>query len=217
MNITWYGQSCFKLQGKDVALITDPFSKETGLKPPTGTAEIVTISHEHSNHDNRATVKGEPFIIDGPGEYEIKRVVIRGVESYHDSEEGAKRGGNTIFLINMEDIRICHLGDLGEKTLTAEQLNAIGEVDILFIPVGGYYTIGAKEADAIIGQIEPRVIIPMHYKIAGVKGALLKLDDIKAFAQDHNLNPKETVSKVAFKKKDLPEEEPMYIIMDTGK
>lgn len=217
MNITWYGHSCFKIQGKDVTLITDPFGKETGLKPPSTSADIVTISHEHYDHNNRAAIKGEPFVIDGPGEYEVKKVVMRGVESAHGEEKGEEKTTNTIFLIIMEDIRICHLGDLGEKALSAEQLGAIGEVDILFIPIGGAYTINAKEAEAIISQIEPRVIIPMHYKVPGVKGGLEKLDDAKAFCQDCNLNMKETVSKVSFKKKDLPEEEPQYIIMDTGK
>ncbi len=217
MNITWYGHSCFKLQGKDVTLITDPFGKETGLKPPSTSADIVTISHEHPDHNNRAAIKGEPFIIDGPGEYEVKKVVVRGIESLHGEGKGEGKASNAVFAMVMDDIRICHLGDLGGKALSAEQLSAIGEVDILFVPIGGTYTLDAKEAEAVIAQIEPRVIIPMHYKVPGVKGGLEKLDDAKVFCQDHNLNMKETVSKVSFKKKDLPEEEPQYIIMDTGK
>jgi L-ascorbate metabolism protein UlaG (beta-lactamase superfamily) len=217
MNITWYGQSCFRLQGKDVTLVTDPFSKETGLKPPSGVADIVTISHKHFNHNNPDAIKGEPFIVDGPGEYEFKKIVIRGIESYHDSEKGAERGGNTIFTVLMDEIRFCHLGDLGQKTLETEQLKAIGEVDVLFVPVGGVFTINIKEAKDIIGQIEPRIIIPMHYKIAGVKGELTKLDDIKPFCQEYNLKPSDTVSKLVLKKKDLPEEEPRYVVMDLGK
>lgn len=218
MNITWYGHSCFKISGKDVFLITDPFGKEIGLKPPATSADIVTISHESPNHNNRDAIKGEPFIIDGAGEYETKKVVVKGIESLSNSEKGQLSRINTIYVITLEDIRICHLGDLGEKNLSAEQLNLIGQVDILFVPVGGgVSTLGAKEAEAVIAQIEPRVIIPMHYKVDGVKGDLEKLDDIKLFCQDHNLNMQETVSKVTFKKKDLPEEEPQYIIMDTGK
>jgi L-ascorbate metabolism protein UlaG (beta-lactamase superfamily) len=217
MNITWYGHSCFRIQGKDVTLVTDPFDKETGLKPPSGSGDIVTISHEHFDHSNRDAIKGEPFVIDGPGEYEIKKVVIRGIDSFHDNEQGKIRNGNTIFTILMDEIKICHLGDLGQKSLEADQLKAIGEVDILFVPVGGVFTINSKEADVIIGQIEPRMIIPMHYKIADVKSELTKLDDIKPFCQDHNLDPKETVSKISIKKKDLPEEEPQYVVMDLGK
>lgn len=214
MNILWYGHSCFKIQGKDVTLVTDPFSKETGLKPPSGSADIVTISHEHFDHNNRDAIKGEPFVIDGPGEYEIKKVVIRGIESYHNGEEG---GINSIFTISMDDIKLCHLGDLGQKSLETDQLKAIGEVDILFIPIGGTFTIDSKEADAIIAQIEPRIIVPMHYKIAGVKGDLAKLEDAKQFCQNHNLDIKNTVSKISIKKRDLPEEEPQYIVMDLGK
>jgi L-ascorbate metabolism protein UlaG (beta-lactamase superfamily) len=211
MNISWYGHSCFRIQGKDVTLVTDPFSKETGLKPPSGGADIVTISHEHFDHNNRDAIKGEPFVIDTPGEYEIKKVTIRGIESSHNGS------GNTIFTIVMDEIRICHLGDFGQKSLEAEQLKVIGEIDVLFVPVGGVFTINSKEADNIIGQIEPRIIIPMHYKLPGMQGDLLKLDDIKAFCQDHNLKHTETVSKLTLKKKDLPEEEPQYVIMDLGK
>ena len=217
MNITWYGHSCFKLQSKDVTLITDPFDKETGLKPPSGVADIITISHESGSHNNRETARGEVFIIDGPGEYEKKTVVIRGIESDLNKEEGGIEGGNTIYAITLEDLRICHLGDLNQKSLTAEQLKVIGEVDILFIPVGGISTIDGKEAEAVIAQIEPRVIVPMHYKIAGVKGELAQLDDIKVFSSNHNLDPQVTVPKISIKKKDLPEEGSQYIIMDLGK
>jgi L-ascorbate metabolism protein UlaG (beta-lactamase superfamily) len=214
MNITWYGHSCFKLQGKDVTLVTDPFSEETGLKPPSGAADIVTISHEHFDHNNRDAIKGEPFIIDGPGEFEIKKVMVRGIEASHSARQD---GNNTIYTFLLDEIRFCHLGDLGQTQLEAEQLKAIGQVDVLFVPVGGVFTINSKEAEIIIGQIEPRIIIPMHYRLPGEKGELLKLDDIKAFCADHNLNPKETVSKLTLKKKDLPEEEAQYVVMDMGK
>lgn len=217
MNITWYGHSCFKLQSKDVTLVTDPFDKEIGLKPPAGAADIVTISHESGSHSNREAARGEVFIIDGPGEYEKKKVVIRGIESDLHREESKIAGGNTIFALTMEDLRICHLGDLNQKSLTTEQLKAIGEVDVLFVPVGGISTIDSKEADAIIAQIEPRIIVPMHYKIPGVKGELAQLEDIKAFSSNHNLDPKTTLAKISIKKKDLPEEESQYLIMDLGK
>lgn len=213
MNITWYGHSCFKLQDKDTTLITDPFRKEMGLKPPATSADIVTISHEHQDHNNREIIKGEPFVIDGPGEYEIKKVVVRGIVSSHDAEGEEP---NTIYIIIMDDIRFCHLGDLGQKALETEQLKAIGDVDVLFIPVGGHSTIGSKEADAIISQIEPRIIVPMHYRIAGVQGGAAELDDIKQFAAGHSLNGT-PVGKLTLKKKDLPEEESQCVIMELGK
>lgn len=214
MNISWYGHSCFKIQSKEVILITDPFSKEIGIKPPFGAADIVTVSHHHANHDNSAVIKNDPFVVDGPGEYEIKKAVIRGIESFHNDNKEEK---NTIYTIETEEIKICHLGDLGQKSLDSDQLSRIGDIDILFIPVGGVNTINSKDAENIIGQIEPRMVIPMHYKLKGVKGCLEKLDDISSFCQSHSLDPKQTVSKIALKKKDLPEEDTQYVLMDLGK
>ena len=213
MNITWYGQSCFKIQSKDTVLITDPFDKKIGLKPPFGAADIVTISHDHSDHNNFQVIKNDPFIIDGAGEYEIKKVRIKGINSYHDNQEGKERGQNTIYIIEMEGIKICHLGDLGQNTLINGQLEKIGQVDILFIPVGGVFTIDWKSASAIISQIEPRIIIPMHYKVPGVKGELLKLDPVDKFCKERGVSSKDTANKFSIKKKDLPQEGSETIIM----
>jgi len=213
MNITWYGQSCFKIQSKDTVLITDPFDKKIGLKPPFGSADIVTISHDHYGHNNFQVIKNDPFVIDGAGEYEIKKVTVKGITSYHDNQEGKERGQNTIYVIEMENIRICHLGDLGQNNLINGQLEKIGQIDILFIPVGGVSTIDWKSASAIISQIEPRIIIPMHYKISGVKGELLKLDTVDKFCEERGVSSKETVDKFSIKKKDLPQEGSETVIM----
>ena len=169
MKITWHGQSCFKIAIKDVTLVTDPFGKDIGLKPPHFEADIVTVSHDHHDHNNVSALRGTPFVVDGPGEYELKGVAISGISSFHDNKEGQERGKNTIFIIEAEEMRICHLGDLGEKKLTDNQLEEIGDIDILMIPVGGVYTIDSEEAAGIISQIEPRIVIPMHYKIPGLK------------------------------------------------
>ena len=216
MNITWYGQSCFKLQSKDTILITDPFDKKIGLKPPFGAADIVTISHDHYDHNNFQTIKGEPFLVDGVGEYEIKRVTIKGIESYHDDKKGQERGLNTIFVIEMENINICHLGDLGQKNLSDSQLEKIGNIDILFIPVGGVFTLDWRDANNIISQLEPRLIIPMHYKIPGVTGDLLKLDNVDSFAKEHGVLPKDAIEKLNIKKKDLPQDKAQIVIMKTS-
>jgi len=213
MNISWCGHSCFKIQSKDLTLVTDPFGKEIGIKPPFGSADIVTVSHENHSHNNYAAIKNDPFVVDGPGEYEKSGIVIRGIDSFQ--KNGKDR--NTIYIITMEEIRLCHLGDLGQKNLDSDQLNRIGEADILFIPVGGINTLDSKEADEIISQIEPKIIIPMHYKTAGVKGAPEKLDSINSFCQNHNLDLKSAVSKLNIKKKDLLEEEARYVLMDFGK
>ena len=213
MNIVWYGQSCFKIQSKDLVLITDPFDKKIGLRPPFGSADIVTISHDHYDHNNFQVIKNNPFIIDSVGEYEIKKVIIKGINSYHDNQEGKERGQNTIYIIEMENIRICHLGDFGQNALINGQLEKIGQIDILFIPVGGVFTIDWKSASAIISQIEPRIIIPMHYKISGVKGELLKLDTIDKFCEERGASSKDAVNKFSIKKKDLPQEGSETVIM----
>lgn len=214
MNIIWYGQSCFRIQSKDTTLITDPFDKKIGLKPPYGAANIVTISHDHYDHNNYGVIKGNPFIVDGVGEYEINKVIIKGIKSYHDNREGKERGANTIYTIEMESIAMCHLGDLGQESLTDGQLEEMGQVDILFIPIGGVFTIDQKSADVIISQIEPRIIIPMHYKVAGVRGSLLKLDSVDKFSKEHNASASDKVSKFSIKKKDLPQEESKVVVMN---
>ena len=213
MNIIWYGQSCFKIQSKDIVLITDPFDKKIGLRPPFGSADIVTISHDHYDHNNFQVIKNDPFVIDSAGEYEIKKVTIKGIDSCHDNQEGKERGQNVIYKIEMEGINICHLGDFGQNTLVNGQLEKIGQVDILFIPVGGVFTIDWKLANAIISQIEPRIIIPMHYKISGVKGELLKLDTVNKFCEERGVSSKEAVNKFSIKKKDLPQEGSETVIM----
>ena len=180
MTITWYGHSCFKIdnQGGHLTIITDPFDKKIGLTPPRGNADIITISHNHYDHNNVKAISGEPFVIETPGEYEVKEIRILGVPGYHDNEKGKERGINIIYLIKIDGIKICHLGDMGQEKLTDKQLELINDVDILMIPVGGVYTIDAKKAVKIIKQIEPSIIIPMHYKLPGLTEELAKVDGV---------------------------------------
>lgn len=209
MKISWYGHSCFRIATKNTIIITDPFGKNIGLKPPRCEADIVTISHDHYDHNDASTLRGSPFIINGPGEHELKEVVIRGINSFHDSNEGKERGVNTIFSIEAEDIKICHLGDLGQKELTNEQLEKISEVDILMIPVGGIYTIDGEKAIAIINQIEPKIVIPMHYKVPKLN---IKLHKVDIFLKEIGTK-EEIVDQLIIKKKDLPKEETRVVVM----
>src|SRR6185369_5913666 len=124
MTINWYGQSCFRLVSKDTSLLIDPFSKEIGLRAPRLNDNIFVVTHEHFDHNNLDGIPSESFVVRGPGEYEIKGVFIQGISSFHDKVEGKERGLNTIYLISMEDLRICHLGDLGQDKLNQEQLDA---------------------------------------------------------------------------------------------
>jgi L-ascorbate metabolism protein UlaG (beta-lactamase superfamily) len=168
MEISWLGHSCFVLRGKNVTLITDPFSPQPGqsqgesLKLSKINAPIVTISHNHPGHNFAEGVGGNPRVVRGPGEYEISDVLITGVPSYHDAKRGAERGRNTIYVIHMDDLVICHLGDLGH-TLQEEQLEEVADADILLVPISGQNTLSAAQAAEVISQVAPHVVIPMHY------------------------------------------------------
>lgn len=209
MKIIWHGHSCFKIVTKNTVIITDPFSKDIGLKPPRCEANVVTISHDHYDHNNSSALRGTPFVIDSPGEYELKEVAILGINSFHDAKQGKERGLNTIFVIGTEDVRICHLGDFGQNELTAEQVEKLGEIDILMIPVGGVYTIDSEKAAAVINQIEPKIVIPMHYKIPNLN---IKLQGVDPFLKELGIE-KEVVDQLVIKKKDLPKEETKVVVM----
>jgi len=209
MNITWLGQACFKIQGKEITLVTDPYEPKIGLKMPRLFADIVTVSHDHHDHAYTKAVSGNPFIITGPGEYEIRNVFINGIPSWHDNKEGAERGDNTMYLIEFEGLKIAHLGDLG-TTLSDSQLEKLDGIDILMIPIGGIYTIDAKTAARVINQTEPRVVIPMHYKIPGLK---IKLNGLDIFCKEMGIKDKTTLDKLKITKKDLPAEETKIIIL----
>jgi len=209
MIITSLGHSCFKIQDKDVILVTDPFDQSTGLKTPRLKADIVTISHDHHDHNNVSAIMGNPFVISGPGEYEVKGVFVYGIPGYHDKKQGAERGPITMYLIEMEDLSLAHLGDLG-CLLNDDQLEKLEGADILMIPVGGKYTINAKEAVEVINQIEPRIVIPMHYKVPGLK---VTVDPVDIFCKEMGIKKIEGLDKLKISKKDLPAEETKVIIL----
>jgi L-ascorbate metabolism protein UlaG (beta-lactamase superfamily) len=205
MVITWYGQACFKIQSGDKTVIIDPFSKKIGLTPPTGQADIVLVTHDHFDHNNIDAVKGEYFLINGPGEYEVKGVKVRGILSFHDSEGGTKRGVNTLYVIELEGIRILHAGDLGQELLDDYQLGEIGEIHILLIPVGGFFTIDGKAAAGIVNQVEPKIAIPMHYKVQ--KLLIKELGDAKEFLEELGEEEVLKQEKLAVKHKDFLEDQ----------
>ncbi|MFA5184442.1 MAG: MBL fold metallo-hydrolase [Patescibacteria group bacterium] len=212
MIITWQGQSCFKLQdriGPDgVTVVTDPFDKEVGLKVPNFEADIVTISHDHHDHNNAGALRGTPMIINCAGEYDFKGILIEGIDSFHDDQEGVVRGGNIIYRIEIDDISVTHLGDLGHS-LTDAQLEKVVGTDILLIPVGGKYTIDAKRAVEVISQVEPRIVIPMHYK---TKDLQVDIDSVDKFIKEIGLTPTYE-EKLKISKKDLPQEDMELIIL----
>jgi L-ascorbate metabolism protein UlaG (beta-lactamase superfamily) len=216
MEITYLGHSSFKIRGKDATLVTDPYnSAMVGLSYPKTEADIVTVSHQHKDHSDATQICGSPFVISGPGEYEVKGVLIFGIATFHDSASGSQRGKNTIFAIEMDGLRLAHLGDLGHK-LTAEQLEELNGVDILFVPVGGVYTLNAEEAVAVISQIEPKIVIPMHYRPAGAKSTLAEsLDDVSAFLKAIGAE-NAPLSKLVVSRDKLPEERQIIILERKG-
>jgi L-ascorbate metabolism protein UlaG (beta-lactamase superfamily) len=208
MEITWLGHACFRLRNKNATIITDPYEDKIGFKLGRVAADIVTVSHNHYDHNNVAAVTGTPKVIDGPGEYEISGIFVTGIQTWHDSEGGNKRGGNTAYLVEMDDLTICHLGDLGH-VLTTQQVEAMNNVDVLLIPVGGTNTINAAQAADVISLLEPRIVIPMHFKTEALK---LEIDPLDRFAKAMGL--KETVAqpKLAVTKSSLPEETQVVVL-----
>lgn len=175
MEINWLGHSCFRLRSRETTIVTDPPSREKGYSLPSMTPTIVTISHAHPGHNASGLCGGEPRVIEGPGEYEIGGVLIAGVRTYHDDRHGQERGRNTAFVIELEEMRLCHLGDLGHIP-TAEQREAMSDIDVLMVPVGGHSTINAAGAAEVISLLEPKVVIPMHYRTDLFAGDLEPLD-----------------------------------------
>ena len=163
MEVTWLGHSCFKIRGKEVTLVTDPFNESIGYPLVKLAANMVTLSHAHPGHSNAAIVDGNTKVISRPGEYEIGGVFITGISTFHDLEQGESRGKNTIYLIEMDDVRLCHLGDLGHVP-SPREMEDLGNVEVLFVPVGGVSTIDANMAAEIVRFLNPKIIFPMHYR-----------------------------------------------------
>ena len=196
MEIVWLGHSCFRIRGKEATIVTDPFDKSLGYPLKKVTANIVTVSHQHPDHCFSQGVAGEPRVVSRPGEYEIRNVFINGIATYHDADRGEQRGRNTVFHIQIEDVSICHLGDLGHVP-TSEQIEQMSDADILMVPVGGGPTIGAQAAVETISLIQPKIVMPMHYK---TDVAAMDLEPPDRFLKEMGVKeplvqPKLTVSK----------------------
>jgi L-ascorbate metabolism protein UlaG (beta-lactamase superfamily) len=213
MDITYLGHSSFKLRGRDCSLVTDPFDPEVvGIKYPKTEADIVTVSHGHSDHNFVDKITAGGMIINGAGEYEIKGVSIIGIPTFHDDEGGKARGKNLIFVIEMDRLRIAHLGDLGHK-LSEKLIDQIGDLDILFIPVGGVYTITPKVAADIVRELEPSITIPMHYKTDDLKAKTFeKMAKVDEFFGELGYDVEKT-DKLSIKKDLISAEELKVVVL----
>lgn len=213
MQLSWLGQSCFKIEtkgnGESVTIVIDPFGDDIGLTMPKVKADLVLVSHDHFDHNNVAAIKGEPFVIQGAGEYEVKQIVVYGVPTFHDDKQGSDRGQNTCFRIDAEDLTVVHLGDLGHP-LDDHQLALLEGADILLIPVGGTYTINARVASEVVAQIEPRIVVPMHYAIPKLK---IDLETAAPFLKEMGVPKLEAVDKLKITKKELQAEDTHIILL----
>jgi L-ascorbate metabolism protein UlaG (beta-lactamase superfamily) len=181
MRVKWLGHACFLINSKDgLRVITDPYAVGGGINysPIEENADVVVVSHGHDDHSNVSAVQGKPEVVKGNGIKTVKGIQFKGIAAYHDASQGKQRGPNTVFCFTIDDIKLCHLGDLGH-VLSPEQVSEIGAIDILFVPVGGFFTIDESAASRVCDQLKPKVVIPMHFKtpkcaypIAGVEDFL---------------------------------------------
>ena len=212
MEITFLGHSSFKLKGKTGSVVTDPFDPQmVGLKYAGVEGDIVTVSHEHDDHNRVSLVKGAKKVISGPGEYEILGISILGFPSFHDDRKGSVRGKNTIYVFEIDGLRLAHLGDLGHA-LSEELVEDLGDIDILMVPVGGEYTIGPDGAANVVSAIEPTIVIPMHFQMPGLKPETFsKLTPVDSFLKEVGLT-NVNLPKLILKKEELGEDKKVVVL-----
>jgi len=210
LDVTWLGHGCFRLRGRGAAVVTDPYPPAIGLKLSRMDAEVVTVSHEHDNHNYTQVVRDGAYEIHGPGEYEVAGVSVIGVPTYHDEQKGAKHGRNTVYLIEIDDVRVCHLGDLGHK-LDDSEAEAVASPDVLLVPVGGRSAINGAQAAEVVRQLEPRYVVPMHYAIPGLK---IELDTLDRFLKEMGVATSEAQPKLSVQKSSVSEYETKVVVLE---
>lgn len=213
MEITWFGHSYFRLRDRDATVVTDPFDKSLGYELPRIRADIVTVSHDHPHHNYPAGVKGDFKIVNSPGEYEIKSVFITGIATYparrrRKNEANGDYERNIIFVFQFDGLTVCHLGDLAQVP-TQTQVEALSDVDVLMVPVGGGTSLNAAQAAEIISLIEPYIVIPMHYKTSAIS---MKLDKVDKFLKEMGAPRIEPVDVLKVTKSSLPQETQVVVI-----
>jgi L-ascorbate metabolism protein UlaG (beta-lactamase superfamily) len=183
VKFVWHGHACFELQGKNLTIVIDPF-KGIGIPEPKAAGDIILCTHSHQDHNNvKPVMAKQGEAMEGfEGSKKIKGVAIRGIAAFHDDTKGSKRGKNSIYTFNLDGVQFCHLGDLGHE-LSAQMVEEIGKVDVLFVPVGGYFTIGPETATRVCEQLKANLIIPMHYKVPDLASSFDLLKTVDDFAK----------------------------------
>ena len=203
MKVKWLGHASFLITSEEgTRIITDPYATGMGISygEIKEAADIVMVSHEHGDHNNAAAVSGSPQLVKGASVQEAKGIKFKGIASFHDDAEGSQRGPNTIFCFTVDDVKLCHLGDLGHQ-LSEGQIADIGDVDVLLIPVGGFFTIDAAVATDTTEKLKPRVVIPMHYSTDKCAYPISGVDDfLKGKANVKRMD----TSEVELTKSELP-------------
>jgi L-ascorbate metabolism protein UlaG (beta-lactamase superfamily) len=200
VEITWLGHSCFRIRGNQAIIITDPFPPNIGYSLGKQTVDIVSISHSHPNHSYNEGITGEYRLVKGPGEYEIAGVLILGLATHHDAVKGQSKGKNTIYLFEIDGVTICHLGDIGH-VLGDDEIEEMGNVDVLMVPVGGVSTINASMAAETVRKVEPKIVLPMHYKTPKTNR---ELDPVDNFLKEMGQTSVEPRPKLNVTKNNLP-------------
>ena len=216
MDITWLGHACFRLRGRDVTILTDPYEgSDWGYGPLSAQAKVVTVSNSHPHHSGLSGIEGQPRVLRRPGEYEIGGALIWGVRTAPRADQPAETPiKNTAFVIQLEELTVCHLGDLASAPLSAEELTRIKDSDILLVPVGGHCTINATQAAEVVAQIEPKLIVPMHYATDETRGHVA-LDDIDKFCKELGATEATPRARLSITPASLPSEPTVVLLEKT--
>lgn len=211
MELSWVGHSCFRLRGRQATVITDPCARESGYSLGRVSAQIVTVSNAHPNHSAVDLVEGNPTVFDGPGEYEAHGVFVTGVRTTppHAPQSQIR---NTAYIIEIDDVKVCHLGDLA-NLLASEQIELMMDVGVLLVPVGGHCTIGAAEAVEVISQIGPKLVVPMHY---ATEASRVELDDVGRFLREMGVRQLTPEPRVNVTNTSLPAEPTVVLLQHRG-
>ncbi len=214
MKIKWYGHAAFLITSdQGIKIILDPyepgaFGGQLSYGKIPDQADVVLVSHDHADHNDTKSLPGSPQVVKGSGSKTVKGIIVKGVATYHDPSKGSERGANTIYNLQVDGIQVCHLGDLGHG-LSEKEVKEIGPVDILLLPVGGFFTIDAKEASRIVDQIKPKVVIPMHFKTEKCGFPIASVDD---FLKGKSGIKRTNTSEVTFQKETLPQKMEIIVL-----
>jgi L-ascorbate metabolism protein UlaG (beta-lactamase superfamily) len=211
LRIKWHGHACWEIENADgLRIVTDPHDgKAIGIKPPLVEAEIVLMSHDHFDHNCDRIVQGaDKEVVTGAGARTVKGIPIIGVHSYHDEDKGSKRGENIMFNFEVDGIKVCHLGDLGEQ-LDKAQIDGLGDIDIMFIPVGGTFTVDAKGAWKVIKILNPKVVVPMHFRVGGLSLSIAPVDGFLEKVKKDAIH--RVGNEIELTKEDIPEEQQIWV------